>query len=74
MPTLYVRDMDPDIWKEFKKKAIEEDMSASEAVRRLLKESLSFKRIECPKCGGVFWIEKKKEWSCPYCFITRRQK
>ncbi len=67
MPTLYVRNMDPEIWREFKKKAIEEDMSASKAVRKLIEESLILKRVKCSKCGGIFWIEEKKEWSCPYC-------
>ena len=65
--TIYVRSMNQKTWKEFKKKALDSNISAAEAVHRLVAESLKFHRILCPECDGIFWVEKDRKWRCPYC-------
>jgi len=49
--------------------AIADDLgvSKSEVIRLILSQGLRMYRVLCPECDGIFWVEKDREWRCPYC-------
>lgn len=59
-----------EIMRMLERKAKEFGITRDELVHAILDQAVNMYRVLCPECDGVFWVEKRRPWSCPYCGAT----